>query len=223
MSIKNEIKPSIQFKTLTELINHLKGDCDNTKKQFSMKLVWNNDIKLNIKIYDKKLANLNKIGKDDYHHQESSNIDECLKLFSKSEKLDHQNEWYCPKCKKHQEATKQIYLWKLPKYLIIILKRFQAHKQDSSKYPEWVQSRYNYLLQNHVSYEKINTFIDFPLYNLDMSNYISDPLKHSKNNNENIYDLNSVINHLGDSLYSGHYTAFSRCHDSEDTLLNNQS
>jgi hypothetical protein len=223
LTIQNTSK-AIQFKTLTELINHLKS---SDEKQFSIKLVWNNDIKLNIKIFDKKLKNLHQIGNsfsnNNEYCQESTNIDDCLKLFSKSEKLDHQNEWYCPKCKKHQEATKQIFLWKLPKYLIIILKRFQAHKQDSSKYPEWVQSKYNYFLQNHVTYEKINTFIDFPLHNLDMSNYIYDPLKHSKNNNEYIYDLNSVINHLGDSLYSGHYTAFSRCHDANDTLLNNHS
>ena len=152
-------------------------------------------------------------------NQTNLNLDECLKLFSKPEILTPDNPWYCPKCKKHQEATKQIYMWKLPKYLIIILKRFQAHEQDTSRYPEWIQAKYNYLLKNHVSYEKINTLIDFPLYNLDMSNYIYDPLNDTKNN-ENIYDLHSVINHIGDSLYSGHYTAFSRCHKLNETLNN---
>jgi uncharacterized UBP type Zn finger protein len=53
-----------------------------------------------------------------------------------------------------------------------------------------------------------------------MSDYIYDPLKDSRDTNENIYDLHSVINHLGDSLYSGHYTAFSRCHEPNDTLKN---
>ena len=217
MTIKTQ--KSIQLKTLTDLLNLIKAeDNDEALNFFSIKLVWNNDEKLNIRISDKKLTNLKTV---DVSNQQpsSNNLDQCLKLFSKAEKLTPENPWYCPKCKKHQEATKQIYLWKLPKYLIIILKRFQAHKQDTSKFPDWMQSKYNYLLQNHVSYEKINTLIEFPLYNLDMSNYIYDPLKNSQNN-ENIYDLHSVVNHLGDSLYSGHYTAFSRCHEPNDTLQN---
>ena len=31
---------------------------------------------------------------------------------------------YCPKCKEHREATKQISIWRLPPLLIIHLKRF---------------------------------------------------------------------------------------------------
>ena len=32
-----------------------------------------------------------------------------------------------------------------------------------------------------------------------------------------IYDLCGVINHIGQSLYLGHYTAFARTHDRENT------
>lgn len=42
-----------------------------------------------------------------------------------------------------------------------------------------------------------------------MSQYISDPANTTKYN----YDLCGVINHIGQSLYLGHYTAFSRTHD----------
>lgn len=221
VSIKtNQKQPA--FKTLNELVNYIKSN--NEKHQiYTLKLLWNNDVKLNVQICD--YLNLHSVVSNNIKLNSSTSsdytcLDECLKLFTKSEKLTPDNPWYCPKCKQHQEATKQIYLWKLPKYLIIILKRFQAHKEDTSNYPEWAQSKYGYFLNNRVQYEKLNTLIDFPLYDLDMSKYIYDPLNANSKANENVYDLYAVINHLGDSLYSGHYTAFARCHNDNDTLTN---
>ena len=35
---------------------------------------------------------------------------------------------YCPKCKEHREAIKQMSLWRLPRILIIQLKRFTYQK-----------------------------------------------------------------------------------------------
>ncbi|EAY75361.1 hypothetical protein OsI_03257 [Oryza sativa Indica Group] len=32
--------------------------------------------------------------------------------------------WYCPCCKKHQQAMKKLDLWRLPEVLVIHLKRF---------------------------------------------------------------------------------------------------
>ncbi len=49
--------------------------------------------------------------------------------------------------------------------------------------------------------------------NLNLSQYISDP----SNQTPHIYDLCSVINHIGQSLYLGHYTAFARTHDNLDS------
>ena len=34
---------------------------------------------------------------------------------------------YCPHCKEHREATKQMSVWRLPHVLIIHLKRFSFH------------------------------------------------------------------------------------------------
>lgn len=48
---------------------------------------------------------------------------DCLNLFLKKEKLSPENMWYCPHCKKHQEATKQFELYNLPQILVIHLKR----------------------------------------------------------------------------------------------------
>ncbi len=46
-----------------------------------------------------------------------------------------------------------------------------------------------------------------------MSPYVIDD-----NNKKNcVYDLYGVINHIGNSLYLGHYTAFARTHHKKDT------
>jgi len=60
----------------------------------------------------------------------------------KEEKLEKENEWYCPQCKEHKQAKKKFDLWKLPDVLIIHLKRFS----------------YNSFFR-----EKIDSLVDFPL------------------------------------------------------------
>lgn len=61
-------------------------------------------------------------------------------------------------------------LWRLPKYLIVSLKRFQASKaKDSHLFADdparfsMLNPRLSYLLQNRVVFNKLNTFVDFPL------------------------------------------------------------
>ena len=58
--------------------------------------------------------------------------------------------------------------------------------------------------------------------NLDMSKYLIntsiDPSQTKIANN--VYDLCGVINHLGQSISMGHYTAFARTHDRDNTLKN---
>lgn len=42
-------------------------------------------------------------------------LTDCLQQFTTTEKLGADDPWYCPQCKKHQEATKKFDLWSLPK------------------------------------------------------------------------------------------------------------
>lgn len=80
---------------------------------------------------------------------------------------------YCPSCKAHKCARKKIDLWKLPKILVLHLKRFGFS---------------NRLLFR----EKIDNFVDFPLKNLDLTDYVKGP------NTENTrYELFAVSNHYG--------------------------
>lgn len=102
---------------------------------------------------------------------------ECLKLFTTTEKLGAEDLWYCPACKKHQQATKKFDLWSLPNVLIIHLKRFS----------------YNRYIR-----DKIDTLVEFPIKDLKMGPFVLDS-KHKSAT----YDLIGVANHYG-GMGGGH-------------------
>ncbi|KAJ6655288.1 hypothetical protein lerEdw1_005480 [Lerista edwardsae] len=116
-------------------------------------------------------------------------LQECIELFTTVETLEEENPWYCPTCKKHQLATKKLDLWSLPEILIIHLKRFSYTKH---------------------SREKLDTLVEFPIRDLDFSDFI---IKPQKDPSLYKYDLIAVSNHYG-SLRDGHYTTFARNKDS---------
>nr|XP_055030276.1 ubiquitin carboxyl-terminal hydrolase 8 isoform X2 [Misgurnus anguillicaudatus] len=108
-------------------------------------------------------------------------LQDCLKLFSKEERLTDSNRFYCRRCKTHRDAIKKMQIWKVPPILLIHLKRF---KYDG----RWR--------------EKLQTLVDFPLDNLDLSQYVIGPKPNLKK-----YSLYAVSNHYG-GLDGGHYTAY---------------
>lgn len=69
--------------------------------------------------------------RDKAESQQPITIDECLRLFTSEEVLSERNMWYCPSCKEHRRATKQMHLWKLPRILIVQLKRFRQDEHSS--------------------------------------------------------------------------------------------
>lgn len=50
---------------------------------------------------------------------------------------------YCPQCKQHREASKQLLLWRLPNVLIVQLKRFS--------------------FRSFIWRDKINDLVEFPV------------------------------------------------------------
>uniref|UniRef100_A0A8C0C1W9 Ubiquitin carboxyl-terminal hydrolase 8 n=1 Tax=Buteo japonicus TaxID=224669 RepID=A0A8C0C1W9_9AVES len=106
-------------------------------------------------------------------------LQECLRLFSKEEKLTDNNRFYCSHCKTRRDSLKKIEIWKLPPVLLVHLKRFSYDGR-------WKQ--------------KLQTSVDFPLETLDLSQYVIGP-----KNNLKRYNLFS--NHYG-GLDGGHYTAY---------------
>ena len=112
----------------------------------------------------------------------SIKIDDCFKLFVKMEKLKENNEWFCASCKEFTKATKKMEIYRAPHILVIHLKRFSSNN-------------------------KIDTLVDFPLVDLNLSEYIL-----SQNENEDLkYDLFAISNHFG-GLGGGHYIAYAKNH-----------
>ena len=110
---------------------------------------------------------------------------DCLESFTQEERLDIDNMWYCSRCKAHKQAFKKMALHRLPKILIIHMKRFKKEIVKS----EWVH------------YKKNGNKVGFPLAGLDLSRFTID------NDEKCVYDLFAVSNHFG-SCGGGHYTAY---------------
>ncbi|CAN0840798.1 Ubiquitin carboxyl-terminal hydrolase 10 [Linum grandiflorum] len=124
---------------------------------------------------------------------EAVSLFSCLEAFLREEPLGPDDMWYCPNCKEHRQATKKLDLWKLPEILVVHMKRFS----------------YSRFLKN-----KLDTFVDFPIHNLDLSKYV----KQKDSEKSCTYDLYAISNHYG-GLGGGHYTAYAKLID-EDRWYN---
>jgi len=111
---------------------------------------------------------------------------ECLDLYCKAEFLGGDNAWFNEKTGKKEDVKKQITFWNFPKVLVIVLKRFSPDGQ-----------------------QKLNSMIEFPIDNLDLSNYVR-----GYNPSSYKYDLYGICNHIG-GVMGGHYTAFVRNLDNQ--------
>ena len=167
LSLLDNYEIYVDFNTNSKYIN-------NKEKKLNSCLVYKTDFK-NVKI--KKKKNNKNISAS---NNSTITLGDCLKNFSKEEKLEAGNEWYCPKCKKHTLATKKMELYYLPKILIICFKRF---------------------MRESYRWRKNEQLVDFPINNLNMGDYMIGPDKeHSK------YNLFAVSQHYGSTAF-GHYTA----------------
>lgn len=143
---------------------------------------------------------------------------QCLDAFVKEEVMEKSDAWFvqllclldnllstlpcrnCPHCKTMRKATKTLSLSRLPPVLLIHLKRFSS--------------------KGHFT-DKVETFVDYPLKNLDLTNYMPPPLPPGVHNGGQQlsrddpraqtppykYDLYGVTNHFG-TLSSGHCKPF---------------
>ncbi|KAH7318841.1 hypothetical protein B0J17DRAFT_686237 [Rhizoctonia solani] len=111
----------------------------------------------------------------------SIDIEDCLDEFTKEEQLGEEDLWYCPRCKKHQQATKRFELWSIPDILVVHLKRFSNAR---------------------AMRDKIDALVEFPITGLDLNNRVGEGA-------DCVYDLFAVDEHMG-GLGGGHYRAYAK-------------
>jgi len=103
---------------------------------------------------------------------------DCLNLYIEGEELTGENAWFNDVTKEKINIKKKICFWSFPNILVIDFKRFNSRNQ------------------------KNQILIDFPLDNLDLSNYVIGYKKTSY-----VYELYGICNHSG-SAFGGHYTSY---------------
>ena len=124
-------------------------------------------------------SSFNEIVETTNGNMEKVTIDDCFKLFTRKEEL---NDILCENCKKKTTFTKGLEIERIPKYLVIVLKRF----------------KYTLMYMN-----KIECLINFPTEHLNLKDYTAQKKNTIK------YDLFGVVNHGGD-LTHGHYISILR-------------
>ena len=114
----------------------------------------------------------------------NNDLYDCLDQLCYEQQLDDANKLTCGFCGLSNRAHKKTLLWKTPKVLVIHIKRFG------------------------IGAEKITTNIDYPIKNLDLSNYIDSKSPYKLNCK---YDLIGVNLHQTfghrQNINTGHYTS----------------
>lgn len=111
-------------------------------------------------------------------HKKNVSLKDCIELYTSTQRLDGDNMLYNEITKKKEVVYKKNSFFTTPNILVIDIRRYINHRKK------------NY------------TYIDIPLYNLDLEEFMD-----GYRNDSNIYDLYGVCNHSG-SLNGGHYYAY---------------
>ncbi|XP_066280467.1 ubiquitin carboxyl-terminal hydrolase 2-like [Branchiostoma lanceolatum] len=127
----------------------------------------------------------------------SIDVRDCLRDFVEEEVLDGDEKPTCSRCKARRKCTKRFFLQRLPKILVLHLKRFSG-------------MRYR---------QKLSTTVNFPLAKLNLQEFTC---PESRGSAPATYDLYAVSNHSG-TTFGGHYTAYCKYPTSGDWHCFNDS
>eukprot|EP00755_Sulcionema_specki_P007296 Sspe_Gene.37865::Locus_18267_Transcript_1_1_Confidence_1.000_Length_2132::g.37865::m.37865/K11839/USP8, UBP5; ubiquitin carboxyl-terminal hydrolase 8 len=134
-------------------------------------------------------------------------LDSCLEALASQE----DSSWTCSKCK-HDRAHLSMLLWRLPKYLVVQLKRYNNETTEKITIPvhfpdvfdpsPWVASSPpppTAAIPNGAEHSRVESIAS-------MASSIEDGIGCYGT----VYQLYAVVNHYGSSR-SGHYTAYTKC------------
>lgn len=111
-------------------------------------------------------------------------LESCLENYIKETQLDESELYECYKCKQKNRSIRKFSLWRLPRVLIITLKRFNSSWDKSRQTLVSVKNNINILIPEQ----------------LDVKNFQSTS---AISKGKTIYDLRSVAHHIGNQN-SGH-------------------
>ncbi|KAI8113882.1 hypothetical protein M9434_002010 [Picochlorum sp. BPE23] len=142
-----------------------------------------------------------------YLHWPGDSLLGCLRRFTTPEILDSRtHSWTCTDCNAKSGAAKQISILRLPPILTLHFKRFE------------------HIGGTQARGRKLETFVAFPLNDLDMSPYLTSRISLDRHrvrksqgfvSNANfVYDAFAVICHRG-TFQGGHYVTYVRCDDNK--------
>ena len=162
---------------------------DNQKINDIIKLI-RNKYKLVLYITKKEyIQPLNEItsiiSTKDNSETKTPTLSDSLIHFSLHEKLEKENEYFCPNCKRNVNAYHKSDIFYMPPYLIISIKRFVR----------------NYLSKTKIQLLKKNDFLNYNIDYIDFDNFVTGP-----KNPKNVYTLYAVNQHSG-SNEGGHYSS----------------
>ena len=123
----------------------------------------------------------------EYEGKERYSIEDCIKGFTADEVLDGEEMYKCEVCKEKRKCIKKMYIYRLPKVLVLQLKRFRTQLG----------------MPMVMGGEKVLTNVTFPLEGLDLNPFVSPD---STINTSAMYDLSGVSHHTG-GTGGGHYIA----------------
>lgn len=118
--------------------------------------------------------------------------------FASVEHIFGEDKYFCETCRHYTEAERSLLFDKTPEVITIHLKRFSANTLD---------------LDLYAGLSKVNTPLQTPL-NLCLDEWCT--RRSAKGQN---YELFAVVMHSGVTISSGHYTAYVRMSDLQDTML----
>jgi len=121
-------------------------------------------------------------------------LEECLKVFTVKEKIA---EYTCDNCKNKGTSEVQVLISQLPDIFIVHLKRFL-------------------FMDTYI--DKLTAKVTFPLQRLNMAAWISKSDVTFKSHSTE-YDLYAVVNHHSSTASGGHYTAFVKSQQIDNTWV----
>jgi ubiquitin carboxyl-terminal hydrolase 4/11/15 len=115
-------------------------------------------------------------------------LEDCLRSFTTPEKLEDNNQMFCPSCRMLVSGRKKTDIWTLPNVLVVQLKRFIVDAAATAG--SAAQTR------------KLDNPVDVP-EEIDLADFVRGPAR-SKGNRFRLY---AICDHLGATVHSGHYVA----------------